>query len=98
MPPNGPGARLVDAGRFAEQGEACTLRGNIGGGGLRPYTGIWFQPLPPVFEGADPDQWGYPGLPGARRPWGRVTIYDEEGRIVRRVKPRSWVDEAGEGN
>ncbi len=37
LPPNGPGARLVDAGRFAEQGEACTLRGNIGGRGLRPY-------------------------------------------------------------
>lgn len=24
----------------------------------------------------------------ARRPWARVTIYDEEGRILRRVKPR----------
>ena len=34
----------------------------------------------------------------ARRPWARVTIYDEEGRILRRVKPRNWVDEAGERN
>ena len=29
-----------------------------------------------------------------RRPWARVTIYDEEGRILRRVKPRNWADEA----
>ena len=28
----------------------------------------------------------------ARRPWARVTIYDEEGRILRRVKPRNRVD------
>ena len=34
----------------------------------------------------------------ARRPWARVTIYDEDGRILRRVKPRNWVDEAGERN
>ncbi len=34
----------------------------------------------------------------ARRPWARVTIYDQEGRILRKVKPRSWVDEAGERN
>ena len=33
-----------------------------------------------------------------RRPWARVTIYDDEGRILRRVKPRNWVDEAGERN
>ena len=32
----------------------------------------------------------------AHRPWARVTIYDEEGRILRRVKPRNWVDEAEE--
>ena len=34
----------------------------------------------------------------ARRRWARVTIYDDEGRILRRVKPRNWVDEAGERN
>ncbi len=34
----------------------------------------------------------------ARRPWARVTIYDEERRILKRLKPRSWVDEAGEVN
>ncbi len=32
----------------------------------------------------------------ARRPWARGTIYDEQGRILRRVKPRNWVNEAGE--
>ncbi len=32
----------------------------------------------------------------AHRPWARVTIYDEEGRVLRRVKPRSWMDEAVE--
>ena len=34
----------------------------------------------------------------ARRPWSRVTIYDGEGQIPRRVKPRNWVDEAGDRN
>lgn len=34
----------------------------------------------------------------ARKPWARVTIYDEEGRILRRVKPRNWVDEAAQRN
>ena len=34
----------------------------------------------------------------ARRPWARVTIYDEEGRILRRVKPRNWMDGAEEVN
>ncbi|MEE9248000.1 MAG: hypothetical protein V3U79_04800 [Dehalococcoidia bacterium] len=34
----------------------------------------------------------------AHRPWARVTIYDEEGRVLRRVKPRNWVDEAREVN
>ena len=38
------------------------------------------------------------GMAHARRPWARVTIYDEEGQIMRRVKPRNWVDEAGERN
>lgn len=32
------------------------------------------------------------------RTWARVTIYDEEERILRWVKPRNWVDGAGEVN
>ncbi len=34
----------------------------------------------------------------ARRPWARVTIYDDKGHIVRRVKPRNWVDAASAVN
>lgn len=34
----------------------------------------------------------------ARRPCARVTIYDELGGIVRRKRPRSWVEQAQESN
>ena len=34
----------------------------------------------------------------ARRPWARVTIYDGQGRILRRVRPRNWVDVANTVN
>ncbi len=34
----------------------------------------------------------------ARRAWARVTIYDGRGRILRRVKPRNWVDAANAVN
>ena len=34
----------------------------------------------------------------ARRPLARVAVYDEEGRILRRVKPRNLGDEVAERN